>query len=412
MNRVLAGVAAALLVALAAIGILAGGEEEDGSPAESRSRDASVEEVARRVERVRELRFDRLPRVQEVSAEEARRGGLRELDRQLPPGRQEVEGRLLKLLGLLPPSAGLRAVLGDVLAGEVGGYYVPRTGTLALVRGSGLGAFGDAALAHELTHALEDQRFGIEQRAARSALDDRAAARIALHEGTATIVMVDYILLTRGGEREPPAGVRRRVLDALEGLALPASSGLPRYFREALVFPYSAGAAFVDGIEAEGGWAAVNRVFRRGGPMSTEQVMHPRKYAAGERPLPVRLGAYRDALPAGARVVSRGDLGEFDTAQLLRDGNGRERAERAAEGWGGSAFAMWRLPRAEDVLVMGWAWDTLRDAAEFEAAARRTLRELDTPGALERGERSVTVVLAPSGALARRVAGRALTPLR
>jgi hypothetical protein len=359
------------------------------------------------VERVRELRFERLPRVQEVSAAEARRVGLRELDRQLPRRRQRTEERLLRMLGLLPPSAGLREVLGDVLAGEVGGYYVPRTDTLALVRGSALGAFADVALAHELTHALEDQHFGIDEPPARSALDDRLVARTALHEGTATIAMVEYVVLTQGGGRDLPAGVRRQVLEALEGLALPASSGLPRYFREALVFPYSAGAAFVDGIEAEGGWAAVDEVFRRGGPVSTEQVMHPEKYAAGERPLAVRLRPYRRELPSAARVVSRGDLGEFDTAQLLREGNGRGRAEEAAGGWGGSAFTMWRLPGGRDVLVMGWAWDTLRDAAEFEEAARQTLSGLGMPGAVTRGERVVTVALAPSRELARRVAVRA-----
>jgi hypothetical protein len=402
LNRVLAGVAVGLFVALAAIGVLAG--EDEGSPPAKVSRGPSVQEVARRVERIRKLRFDHLPRVREVSAAEARRIGLRELDRQLPRGRQAVEERLLELLGLLPPSARLREVLGEVLAGEVGGYYIPRTDTLALVRGSGVGAFANVALAHELTHALEDQHFGIDQPAGRSALDDRVVARSSLHEGTATIAMVDYVVLTQGGGQELPAGVRGEVLDALEGLALPASSGLPRYFREALVFPYSAGAAFVDGIEAEADWAAVDRVFREGGPLSTEQVMHPEKYVAGEKPTAVRLAPYRDALPAGSRAVSGGDLGEFDTAQFLRTGNGRGRAESAAAGWGGSAFRLWRLANGSDVLVMGWTWDTPRDAAEFAEAAKRTLAALETPGALERGKRSIAVVLAPSIALARRIA--------
>jgi hypothetical protein len=409
VNRVLAAVAIALLGLLAAIGI-ASGDEEEPARAE-RSGTLPVEQIARRVERVRELRFERLPRVREVSAAEARRAVLRELDQQVPPRRQEVEERVMKLLGLLPPTTRLREVLGSALAQEAAGYYIPRSDTLALVEGAAVDAFADVVVAHELTHALEDQHFGIEPRHGGSGLlSDRGMAETALHEGTATIAMLDYIVRSRGGGGELPPSLRRQVLDELEGLALPSSSGLPRYVREALVFPYSAGAAFVDGIEAEGGWAAVDRVFRRGGPVSSEQVMHPRKYAAGERPLPVRLGRYRSVLPARARVVSRGDLGEFDTAQFLRTGNGRERAERAASGWGGSAFALWRLPREEDALVMGWAWDTPGDAAEFAAAARRTLAELETPGALRRGERSVVVVIGPSGELARRVAVRATTP--
>jgi hypothetical protein len=405
VNPVLAAVALGLLAALAAIGIAAGEDEEPARP--ERRSGPPVEQVARRVERVRELEFDHLPRVREVSAAEARRAGLAELDRQVPRRRQDVEERLLKLLGLLEPDAQLREVLGTALAGEVGGYYIPRTDTLALVRGSGLGAFGDVALAHELTHALEDQHFGIDPSRARGVLDDRSVAESALHEGTATIAMVEYLALTQGGGVELPPSVRREVLDQLEGLALPASSGLPRYVREALVFPYSAGATFVDGIESEGGWAAVDRVFESDRPVSSEQVMHPEKYAAGERPLAVRLGAYRSALPAGARAVARGDLGEFDTAQFLRDVNGRRRAERAAVGWGGSKFVLWRLPDGDDVIAMGWAWDSPRDAKEFEAAARRRLSGLDTPGAVSARKRAVVVVLAPSRELARRVAGRA-----
>jgi hypothetical protein len=410
MRAVYAAVAVALLVATAVAIWIATGDDDESALRGEVPRGPPVERIARRVERVRRLEFDHLPRVREVSAAEARRTGLAELDRQVPRRRQEVEERLLKLLGLLPPDARLREVLGTALAGEVGGYYVPRTDTLALVRGAGLGAFADVALAHELTHALEDQHFGIEPSRASSVLDDRSVAEGALHEGTATIAMLEYIALTQGGGVELPRGARRQVLEQLEGLALPPSSGLPRYVREALVFPYSAGTAFVDGMETEGGWGAVDRVFERDRPVSSEQVIHPEKHAAGERPRPVPLGAYRSALPAAARVVARGDLGEFDTAQVLREGNGRRRAERAAAGWGGSTLVLWGLPDGGDVLVMGWTWDSERDADEFEEAARRWLAARDGPGAFARGERAVAVVLAPGAQLARRVAGRAAGP--
>jgi hypothetical protein len=401
MNRVLAAVAVALLVTLAAIGVLAGEEENAGPAARERAPAASVARVARGVERVRELSFDRLPRVRQVTATEARRAGLAELDRQVPRRRQRLEERLLRMLGLLPPGVRLRELLGTALAGEVAGYYIPRSDTLALVRDAGVeGLLGEVALAHELTHALEDQRFGIEPHGAAGFLSDRAVAEAALVEGTATLVMVDYVAVSRGLGRQLPEGLRRRVLEELEGLALPSSSGLPRYVREGLVFPYAAGARFVSRIQGRGGWAAVDRAFGPGGPASTEQILHPHAYDAGERPVPVRLGGYRRELPAGARLVARGDIGEFDTAQLLHDANGRARSELAAAGWGGSAFALWRLPGGRDLLAMAWAWDTPGDAAEFTAAARRTVAELDSPGAVAAARRRVAVVLAPDAALA------------
>jgi hypothetical protein len=412
VNGVLVVVAVALVVALGAIGILAG-EGEEAEPAAERSRGPSleqvaarVEEVARGVERVRELEFDRLPPVRLVSLEQATRESLGELDHYVPPRRQRIEERLLVMLALLPPDTKLRELLGKALTEEVAGYYIPRTGAMALVRGALDGFFAEVALAHELTHALEDQHFGIEPHGASGFLRDRAVADAALREGTATLAMVEYVALTQAGVQELPAGARRRLLEQLDQLALPASSGLPRYVREGLVFPYAAGSVLVDRLQTRGGWAAVDRAFEEAPPLSSEQVMHPRKYEEGERPVRVRLRGVRAALPAGARVVARGDLGEFDTAQFLRDANGRRRSEEAAAGWGGSTFELWRLRGGGDVLVMGWAWDSPRDASEFAAAARLSVGRLDGAGAVNGSGEGVVVVLAPEASLARRVAQR------
>ena len=411
MNAVLAAVAVALLVAFAAIGVLAG--EEDEEPEQAAPSGLSPEQVtervgdiARDVERVRELEFDRLPRVTLVRPEEAGRASVEELDRQVPRSRQRVAERLLAMLGLVPPGTRLRDVIGTALTEEVAGYYVPRTGTLALVRGDALEGFvAEVTLAHELTHALEDQHFGIDSPGVSDLLRDRPSAHAALIEGSATVAMVEYVILTQAGGQDLPAAVRSRVLEQMEGIALPASSGLPRYVRESLVFPYAAGGGFVDRLEQRGGWAAVNRALGEDAPASTEQIMHPRKYEAGERPVRVRLGRYRSELPQGARVVARGDMGEFDTAQFLLDANGRRRSDEAAAGWGGSTFELWRLPGGGDVLAMAWAWDSDREAAEFGAAVRRSVNRLGSAGAVNDGnEGVVAVVLAPEASLARRVA--------
>jgi hypothetical protein len=415
VNGILIAVVAALVVALGAIGVLAGDEEEAepaGEPAGGPSAEQvmeRVEDVARGVERVRGLEFERLPRVRLVSAEEAGRASVTELDRQVPPARQRVAERLLVMLGLVPRGTRLREVVGTALREEVAGYYIPRSGTLALVREAGLEGFvAEVTLAHELTHALEDQRFGIGQAGAADLLRDRSGADAALREGSATVAMVDYLALTQAGGQELPEGVRSRVLKELEGIAIPPSSGLPRYVRESLVFSYAAGAQFVDRIQAEGGWGAVDRAYEEDPPLSTEQIMHPRKYEAGEPPARVRL--HRATLPEGVRVVARGDIGEFDTAQLLLAANGRRRSEAAAAGWGGSAFELWRVPGGAEVLVMAWAWDTPRDASEFVAAARRSVGRLEGAGAVNgSGEGMVAVVLAPQPGLARRVA-RQLVP--
>lgn len=364
MNRTIAVVMAALIAVLAAIGLLTGANDGDQETAEGGS-EPSVAAVARRVERIRELRFDRLPPVRQVTKAQARTEGLREFDRDVSPREVAAEERLLKLLDLLPQDAKLRELAAETLSSEVGGFYDPRTGRLSIVGETPSGLLGEITLAHELTHALEDQRFGLDLPTPTGFNRDRAAARSALHEGTATIAMVDYAVLKQAGTSDVPASLRAQALGALDEAAVPPSSGLPRYVREGLVFPYAAGARLVNRIQGRG-WAAVDRAIEEDPPVSTEQIMHPGKYLAGERPVRVRVEA-----PPGVRVVKRGDFGEFDTEQLLRDANGRALARRAAAGWGGGGFALWRSG-----VALRWVWDNARDASEFERALRAAARRL------------------------------------
>jgi hypothetical protein len=362
----------ALIVALAAIGLVTG---EDESDQEQASSGPSISAIARRVERVRQLRFDHLPRVRHVTGAQARAYGLRELDREMTPREVAAEERLLKLLELLPPRASLRELVGKTLSSEVGGFYDPRSGTLSVVGQGGSGLLGEITLAHELTHALEDQRFGLHAGAGNGFQRDSSAAESALHEGTATIVMVDYAVLKQAGTANVPASVRAQALKALDEAAVPASSGLPRYVREGLVFPYAAGARLINRIQSRGGWAAVDRAFGEDAPVSTEQFMHTAKYEARERPVRVRVDA-----PSGARLVEQGDFGEFDTEQLLQAANG-------------GGFALWRRGAWYGV-TLRWTWDSARDAREFARALRRTARRLGRASVSSSNEQ-VELQLAP-----------------
>jgi hypothetical protein len=218
--------------------------------------------------------------------------------------------------------------------------------------------------------------------------------------------MVDYVVLQQAGTADVPARLRGQVLKELDDLALPTSSGLPRYVRESLVFPYVAGARLVNRIEGRGGWEAVNRAFGADAPVSSEQIMHPRKHDARERPVRVRVGGLRGALPAGARLIEEGDFGEFDTEQLLREANGRARSSAAAAGWDGGAFSLWRLPGDRHAVALRWVWDSPRDAREFARAAARTARALS--GASAHDGITTALALAPSADAARTLAAAAL----
>jgi hypothetical protein len=234
---------------------------------------------------------------------------------------------------------------------------------MTLVAGFGEGADGEITLAHELTHALEDQYFDLD--IDEGAVDDETSAHGALIEGTATVAMLDYVARYQtGGIVE-----REQILAQLQATdLLESDSGLPPYLQRSLLFSYTAGARFVDAI---GTWGPANRALRGRGPVSTEQILHPDKYRARERPVDVP-----PAPPPGPgwERVTHGTVGEFDTAELVRTSDSPVRAARAAAGWGGGRYDLWRRG-GRTVLALAWRWDTPRDAAEFAAALPRYVED-------------------------------------
>jgi hypothetical protein len=389
---------------------------------------AKVSTIAHRVETIRGLRFKTVPRPLVVTPAQTRRDSLAELDRTSPPAQRRTDAQVLELLGLLSPGTDLRAVAGDVSGGQVAGYYDTRRKRLAVVEGtSGGGAAAEITLAHELDHALDDQRLGLRDDSSTGA-DDASSAYTALLEGTATAVMDDY---TRRFI-DPRAALGSAV--AALGPAEKASAGVPPYIQSSLLFSYVVGEQFVQRLRSVGrGWKLVNYAFTRRLPVSTEQVIHPDKYLADERPVPVRMPRLRALVPGGWRRAAVGTIGEFDTDQLLRLGVPAGPAGDAAAGWGGGRYELWepggREPascaapcRSRSALVLSWAWDTPRDAAQFDAAlpayvARglsgfSTVRGVwvvgDGTAAIRSSGLRTALVFAPSRALAQRLASGAL----
>jgi hypothetical protein len=371
-----------------------------------------VAEIARRVEALRGLRFESLPRPVSVTPAQARREGLEDLDRSYPEERRRADEQVLKLLGLIDPSVDLREISASVFSEGVAGYYDPRTKRMRTVRGAATGTrvLAEMVLAHELTHALEDQRYGLGLED-QGGSDDAALARLALVEGTASELMYAYARRHFTAEE---------TLGGVLGSAFAPTGSLPGFLQAQLVFPYTGGAQFVAALRerAGGRWTLVDLAERTRPPASTEQVMHPEKWVRVEPPLPVRLRAGA-ALAEGWERAAAGVLGEFQTRELLARAGGGGSAE-AAEGWGGDRYELWRRSgsgsecaapcRAEAALVVRWRWDTEADQREFATKLRQWVRDGLGPvsgGSVAVAVRggAVTLAMAPSRALARRLAG-------
>jgi hypothetical protein len=385
---------------------------------------AHIARIERDVERLRGVRFKKPIRPQVVSPDVARKDALGDLETSYPAKQRHADEELLTLLGLIPAGTDIVKLLETVSGEQVAGYYDPRKKTMRIVSGNGVDspALVDITLAHELTHALEDQRFGLKEPDAGT--DDEASARTALLEGTATFVQTKFTDCC-----VDPGALLRGSLGSLG--AMGQTTKLPPYVERTLLFSYTAGERFVSQLyDAAGGWKLVNAALESSPPVSTEQIIHPEKYAPFEPPLPVKL-RLKPVLGPGWARASGGTLGELDTRELLRLGDVGASTDAAA-GWGGGRYELWqrtgappagcaRPCRGRDALVLSWRWDTPRDAREFVPVLSqyvvRGLKGRPAGGeawsvgdgfvAISSGPRSTVAAWAPDAALAHRLADRA-----
>ncbi len=369
--------------------------------------------IADGVESVRELRFKREPRVEIVTPAGLRRLYEEELERTEEREDLDAQAEVLKLLGLIEPGEDLLDIAADSVE-LVAGAYDPRTRQLVVVDAAGLTApaIVEFILAHELTHALEDQRFDL--RRLDRLRDDRQLAAQALVEGSATHLMTEYAVRYQDLSELLDAALDPELAQSASG------DGLPDIVRAQLLFPYLRGETFVSELVDLGqDWDLVDIAYRERLPLSTEQILHPEKYLSYERPShpPLDLGP---ALGDGWRRLTEGTLGEFDTIQLLRSGGDDESAREAAAGWGGARYELWRRGstaecdddpcRSREVLALAWRWDTPADARQFATAvpdflqsgleARRRSDDLWSLGnsviELRQGPRSTSLLFSPA----------------
>lgn len=287
------------------------------------------------------------------------------------------EARVLSALGLIKPTYDLYTNALNGLTDSLGGFYFPWNDELYVIgtRFSGIERF---VFSHEYGHALVDQHFNIDQLGVYpQCLQDeqRCQAIRALVEGDATLVMnqwwqqyanpQDYLDIFN---YRPPAQT------------LPEQFPPPYVVRDGN-FPYVEGMAFVEALYARGRWARVNQAYSQL-PESTEQILHPSKYFAGESPLVVRETLLEEVLGDGWRRLANNSLGEWSTYLLLAYGADVESqlsdsaATAAAAGWGGDRYLVYYHDETDKtVLAARWIWDTSADAVTFRSALDGHLSE-------------------------------------
>ncbi len=295
-------------------------------------------------------------------------------------GKQDVasngsdRGALYLAFGLGPQSAGQGSSADAVVKEQVVAFYDETTHVIHVRRhppAQGKDPLEPSwVLAHEVGHSLQYQNFRMPL-LERIRQEDRLLAVNALVEGDAMLTMLAYV----ADERHVP--LRRALVQASRHAdqtrvehyaehsgAAPVLLDAPSIVRKRLMFPYLSGTRFVGALYRAGGLSLVDRAFSHL-PATTEQVLHPEKYLAGEPAVPVRA----PAAPPGYKTVASGRLGELQTGVVLGECVPGKQAREAAAGWGGDAFTVSKSPAGSYLMAWSSVWDSEADAAQFQRAA-------------------------------------------
>ncbi len=300
---------------------------------------------------------------------------------------------VLKKFGLLPRNFDLQTFLVALLKEQVAGYYDPKTKTVNLLN------WVDAdsqrpVLAHELTHALQDQSFGLEKwmRAGAEesshagpptpddiATDEVQAARQAVVEGQAMVTLLDYSLAPTGKTLlDSPQIAEALKQGMLVGTAdTPTFRRAPIFLKDTLTFPYRYGIDFTAALLNSGGKDMAFAGVFKDPPRTTREIMEPQTYLAHEKLEPLKLLDF-DKDFKGYDRFDIGAMGEFDVAVLVEQYAGGDEARELYPHWRGGYYFAGR-PKGDKSAPLGLLymsrWSSPAKAAEFAAVYAKSLAQ-------------------------------------
>jgi hypothetical protein len=329
---------------------------------------AATQSVLKETSEIRQLSILRPVKSGAQSRGEIERMIIKNLDEDLTPAEFHAAEITLKKFGLVPSDFQYRPFLVKLLTEQVAGYYDPRVQEFYLADWIELDG-QMPVMAHELTHALQDQHFNLRrfEKWPKGDSDAELAAH-ALIEGDATVAMIQYVARDIARIKALTSSV------ASGGSANEQIDHAPRALRDTLLFPYLQGSTWATLLFTKGGWSLVSMAFTDL-PQSTEQILHSEKYYSREAPIRIALPDVSRLLGSGWRRIDSDVNGEWGYFLILDEYLKSEtESKRATEGWGGDRLNVYegRKP-GQQMIVHVSVWDTDRDAREFfDAYAKRT----------------------------------------
>jgi hypothetical protein len=302
----------------------------------------------------------------------------------------QAEELTLKKFGFVPKIFSTGKFVENMYEEQVSGYYDAHTKVISLLNWVQPEGQLDV-LAHELTHALQDQNYNLMtwqhntpsnhhpttfQVSANEATAE-SSARQAVVEGQAMVVLIDHQFQQRGMDLklENMRGASE-VISQYMSMVIPDTPALhaaPVFLREAMAFPYREGLVFEMELLDKGGKnLAFQKVFARP-PLNTHEILHPEEYESEQKIVAPHIPDLSKILADQYEIEDSGGLGELDVRSLVKQLGDTRLAENIARGWrGGSYLAMKRkgvatgdATTADIGIMYVSAWDSSATALRF-----------------------------------------------
>src|ERR1700682_523431 len=284
------------------------------------------------------------------SREEIRAYVISEMNEDKNPAERYASSRSAEAFGLLPKGFDFDTFMVELLTEQIAGLYDPKDHEFYIADWIPV-SDQRMVMAHELTHALEDQHFQIEAwvKAAKPN-DDAELARDSVLEGSAMAAMVEYLLQGSGRSLQDLPDIDPAMLigDMAE---TPMLKKAPPFLKDALIFPYLEGLTFTAATLKPTGWEGLPAIFTKP-PVSTQQILQPAAYTSGQVPAPVSLPSMEKALGADWTKLEENSMGEFGWKEVLKQFLGEPRAKPLSAAWDGDRYAVYERKQTKRLLLI------------------------------------------------------------
>jgi hypothetical protein len=328
--------------------------ESTTSTTEPQDLNRVVLDIEKFVERERGLTFKQPVAVRLAGEGEFQRLLLTDFDKELPALREEQQ--VLTAVGLIPLGTDVVREERSLLSIGVVGFYDPETKQL-VVRGSTITPYVREVLAHELTHALDDQWFDLNRPQLDNPDDESGFGFLGLIEGNARRIENAYLSSLPRVEQEEAAAEEAELV-----AQHPEVFRLPPILLTLAQAPYDHGPAFVQALLDAGGQTSLDAAFSSL-PVTSEQILDPNRFLAGEGPVVV------PDPPTDAPAANVGVLGELLLREMLFESltSGSE-IDSAITGWGGDRYVTWTDAAGKTCLRDSFIGDSPADTQEVVRA--------------------------------------------